>query len=125
MSDKEMMKIDALEIKVGNINTAIAGDEKLGIPGLVKMLQEHINQSKKNNEEMRNLFKDFKRDQVLEYAQQFNHVEEKYKGIGERVKSLEQSEKASAKKNGFFLGLGLVLAGFITNIDKIVKWFTQ
>lgn len=96
-----MMKIDALEIKVGNINTAIAGDEKLGIPGLVKMLQSHIDESKRNREEMRIMFKDFKRDQVLEYAQQFNHVEEKYSDLDKKVKMLEDSDKKEGNRLGF------------------------
>jgi hypothetical protein len=120
MSDKEMMKIDALEIKVGHINTAIAGDEKLGIPGLVNMLQSHIDQSKKNSEEMRLLLKEFKRDQVLEYAQQFNHVEEKQIWTDGRVKVLEDSEK----KVGNRLGFAAVVSGAIgTAIGFLISAF--
>ena len=121
MSDKEMMKIDALEIKVGHINTAIAGDENLGIPGLVKMLQAHIDQSAKNSEEMRGILKDFKRDQVLEYAQQFNHVEEKYSDLNKKVKLLEESDKKEGNRLGFAAVVGGAVGtaiGFLISVFK-------
>jgi hypothetical protein len=121
MSDKEMMKIDALEIKVGHINTALVGDEKLGIHGLVNMLQDHIDQSKKNSEEMSLLFKDFKRDQVLEYAQQFNHVEEKQAWTDGRVKLLEESEKKQSKFLGYATGVGMFLGFIFSYLWDLIK----
>lgn len=108
MSDREMMKIDALEIKVGHINTAIVGDEKLGIPGLVNMLQSHIEQSKKNNDEMKTLFKEFKREIGYEYANSFNaidlsvnHNKQDIDYVSGRVKVLEENDKSEGNRLGF------------------------
>lgn len=127
MSDKEMMKIDALEVKVGHINTAIAGDEKLGILGLVNMLQSHIDQSKKNNEEMRNLFKEFKREIGYEYANSFNavdlsvnHNKQDIDYVSGRVKVLEENDK----KEGNRLGFAAVVSGAIgTAIGLLISAF--
>ena len=127
MSDKEMMKIDALEIKVNHINTAIVGDEKLGIPGLVNMLQSHIDQSKKNNEEMRNLFKEFKREIGYDYANSFNavdlsvnHNKQDIDYVSGRVKVLEENDK----KEGNRLGFAAVVSGAIgTAIGLLISAF--
>ena len=122
-----MMKIDALEIKVNHINTAIVGDEKLGIPGLVNMLQSHIDQSKKNNEEMRNLFKEFKREIGYEYANSFNavdlsvnHNKQDIDYVSGRVKVLEENDK----KEGNRLGFAAVVSGAIgTAIGLLISAF--
>lgn len=127
MSDREMMKIDALEIKVGHINTAIVGDEKLGIPGLVNMLQSHIDQSKKNNEEMRTLFKEFKREIGYEYANSFNavdlsvnHNKQDIDYVSNRVKVLEENDR----KEGNRLGFAAVVSGAIgTAIGFLISAF--
>jgi hypothetical protein len=127
MSDREMMKIDALEIKVNHINTAIVGDEKLGIAGLVNMLQSHIDQSKKNNEEMRNLFKEFKREIGYEYANSFNavdlsvnHNKQDFDYVSGRVKVLEENDK----KEGNRLGFAAVVSGAIgTAIGLLISAF--
>lgn len=127
MSDREMMKIDALEIKVGHINTAIVGDEKLGIPGLVNMLQSHIDQSKKNNEEMRTLFKEFKREIGYEYANSFNavdlsvnHNKQDIDYVSNRVKVLEENDR----KEGNRLGFAAVVSGAIgTAIGFLISVF--
>jgi len=118
-----MAKIDLLEKQVGEINTAISGNEKMGIPGIVNMLAEHIAQTKKNNDELLKTFKDFKRDLVHDYAEDFNRVDEKMNWTDGRVKVLEEIDRASTKKIGFFLGFGIVAGFVISNLDTIVKFF--
>jgi hypothetical protein len=113
MSDKEAAKIDTLEHKVEHISTAISGDKSLGIPGLVNMLQTHIDQSKTNNEIMLKVFKEFKRDIAMEYANSFNAVDLSVNHnkvdidyvIG-RVKVLEESDKRTGNRLGFAAVVG-------------------
>ena len=125
MSDKEAAKINELEHKVEQINVAICGDESLGIPGIVKMLQGHIDQSKKNNENFLKEFKTFKRDLVMDYSNDFNRVDEKISWTDGRVKVLEEIDRNSTKKTGFIAGLAAAAAIVVTNFDRIIKFFTD
>jgi hypothetical protein len=91
------------------------------------MLQSHIDQSKKNNEEMRNLFKEFKREIGYEYANSFNavdlsvnHNKQDFDYVSGRVKVLEENDK----KEGNRLGFAAVVSGAIgTAIGLLISAF--
>lgn len=134
MSEKENMKIDALERKteilnkkVGEIYTAISGDPNLGLKGIVETLNEHVTQSKKNHELLLIEFKNFKRGIGLEYAQSFNavdlnvnHNKQDIDYVSNRVKVLEENDK----KEGNRLGFAAVVSGAIgTAIGFLISAF--
>src|SRR3990167_1795414 len=127
MSTEETRKIDKLAQEVSLINLTIQGDEKRGIAGLVPMLQQHIIQTQKNSEDIQNMFKEFKRDVVFDYANSFNHVQSDIGSINEgmfsykkqlddrmdwtegRVKVLEEIDKKSTKRHGFITGVAIFI----------------
>jgi len=118
-----MAKIDALEKQVSEISTAITGSPALGIPGIVKLLENHIDQTNRNKEEIISMFKEFKRDVVLDWVKDTNAINEDVDYVTKRVKVLEDIDKASTKKIGIFLGFGIVAGFVISNLDTIVKFF--
>lgn len=125
MSEKEAMKIDALERKAEQLNkkvseiyVAISGDEKLGLKGLVETLNDHVAQSKKNNETLMLEFKNFKRDLVLDYANDFNTM-------NDRIKPLEEAKNKQARTLGIFGGIMLVFGYFLSNVKDFFKLFTD
>jgi len=132
MSEKETAKIDKLERDVigvkhdiSKVYDALQGVPAMNIKGISQMLQEHIEQSKRNNDEMRQLFKEFKRDLVKDYADNFNSVEEKQKWVDGRVKVLEETDAKRARHMGFAAGLGVIFGAIFTNIETLKKWFTE
>lgn len=125
MSEKEAMKIDALERKAEQLNkkvseiyVAISGDEKLGLKGLVETLNDYVAQSKKNNETLMLEFKNFKRDLVLDYANDF-------KTMNDRIKPLEEAKNKQAQTLGIFGGIMLVFGYFLSNVKDFFKLFTD
>lgn len=111
-------KVDNLEQRVEQIYTAISGDQSLGLKGLVETMNDHLIQSKKNTEALLAEFKNFKRDLVLDYAQDFNSV-------NERIKPLEEAKNKQAQTLGIFGGVMLVFGYFISNIKDFFKLFTE
>lgn len=125
MSEKENERIDLLNKKVDNLEqrveqiyTAISGDQSLGLKGLVETMNDHLIQSKKNTEALLAEFKNFKRDLALDYAQDFNSV-------NERIKPLEEAKNKQAQTLGIFGGVMLVFGYFISNIKDFFKLFTE
>lgn len=111
-------KVDNLEQRVEQIYTAISGDQSLGLKGLVETMNDHLIQSKKNTEALLAEFKNFKRDLILDYAQDFNSV-------NERIKPLEEAKNKQAQTLGIFGGVMLVFGYFISNIKDFFKLFTE
>lgn len=111
-------KVDNLEQRVEQIYTAISGDQSLGLKGLVETMNDHLIQSKKNTEALLAEFKNFKRDLALDYAQDFNSV-------NERIKPLEEAKNKQAQTLGIFGGVMLVFGYFISNIRGFFKLFTE
>jgi len=123
MSEKENAKIDALEKKaekleqkVEQIYTAISGDASLGLKGIVETLNLHVEQSKKNNEALLSEFKNFKRDLVLDYANDFNTM-------NDRIKPLENSHKTHNRNLGIFGGAALILGYFVSELKDFFGLF--
>jgi len=123
MSEKENAKIDALEKKaekleqkVEQIYTAISGDASLGLKGIVETLNLHVEQSKKNNEALLSEFKNFKRDLVLDYANDFNTM-------NDRIKPLEKAHKDSARNLGIAGGVALVFGYFASELKDFFGLF--
>jgi len=119
MSEKENAKIDELEQKVEQIYTAIAGDASLGLKGIVEVLNEHVAQSKKNNDALLLEFKDFKKLVVLDYVKDFNRVEDNItsinkglvaykKEINERVDKIDDRTKNYGYYISAAVGVGAV-----------------
>lgn len=121
MSEKENMKIEALERKadkldqkVEQIYTAISGDEKMGLKGIVEVLNDHVAQSKKNNEILISEVKDFKRNVVYDYANNFNRVEANIASINEGLFAYRKEIDAKVEKidnrtknYGYYIGVAL------------------
>lgn len=111
-------KVDNLEQRVEQIYTAISGDQSLGLKGLVETMNDHLIQSKKNTEALLAEFKNFKRDLVLDYANDFNTM-------NDRIKPLEEAKNKQARTLGIFGGIMLVFGYFLSNVKDFFKLFTE
>ncbi len=116
MSEKENAKIEELELKVAQIYTAITGDGQMGLKGLVEVLNEHVAQSKKNNDALLSEFKEFKKLVVLDYVKDINR-------INERIDPIEKTHKETARNFGILGGVMLVFGYFISEIKEFFKLF--
>lgn len=116
MSEKETARINELEQKVEQIYTAISGDKEMGLKGLVEVLNEHVAQSKRNNEVLLGEFKDFRKNVVLDYANDINN-------ITNRLQPLEKAHKEQARNIGIVGGIALVVGYFVAELSEFFKMF--
>ena len=120
MSEQESARLSAVENKLDDVYTAIAGNSALGVTGISKMLQNHMDDSKANHAALLQEFKVFKRDIVHDYARDFVRVDEAGKETNNRVSKLEEFKTSQNRTMGIFGGVMFFFGVVISYLKSIL-----